>query len=261
MGAETVDVERAREMPGLRLVLTAGVPGPWGEGAKGVFHAKGIPFVRVAQEAGRPNDALHEWTGHRNAPVAVYEDEAPRTTWSEILWLAERIRPAPSLLPADPELRVRCVGLAHELMGEGGFGWSRRLMLLGVSMGDATEPPEAMEPVIGRMVRQYGYHPDLAKAAPARVAAILGVLSRQLASQRAAGERYLIGDALSVLDLHWAAMAALIAPLPHEVCPMPEMLRGLYGDPGPEVADALDPALLEHRDFIYQNHMEYPVVL
>jgi len=46
------EVERAREMPGLRLVLTTGVPGPWGEAAKGIFHAKRIPFTRVAQTAG-----------------------------------------------------------------------------------------------------------------------------------------------------------------------------------------------------------------
>jgi glutathione S-transferase len=261
VGVEYVDVERARALPGLRLVLTTGVPGPWGEAAKGVFHAKGIPFVRVAQDAGRPNDALYAWTGHRNAPVAVLDDERPRTTWSEILWLAERLRPEPSLVPADPDLRVRCFGLAQELMGENGFGWCRRLMLLALSMGEATEPPEALRPVLGRLVAQYGYSHEAAQVAPTRVAAILGVLSRQLASQRAAGKRYLIGDALSAVDLYWAAMAALVCPLPHEVCPMPESLRGLYGDPGSQVADALDPALLEHREFIYQNHMEYPIAL
>ena len=56
-------------------------------------------------------------------------------------------------------------------------------------------------------------------------------------------------------------MAALVAPLPAEVCAMPEMLRGLYADPGPRVAAALDPALLEQRDRIYREHMEFPLVL
>jgi hypothetical protein len=42
---------------------------------------------------------------------------------------------------------------------------------------------------------------------------------------------------------------------------MPEMLRGLYGNPGPIVAKALDPALLEHRDRVYREHMEYPLAL
>src|ERR1700752_3766011 len=117
-------------MPGLRLVLTTGVPGPWGEAAKGIFHAKGIPFARVAQSAGADNDEIFAWTGHRNAPTAMYDDEPARTSWREILWLAERLRPQPALLPDDPEERVRCLGLSEELMGVGGFGWCRRLMLL-----------------------------------------------------------------------------------------------------------------------------------
>ena len=56
-------------------------------------------------------------------------------------------------------------------------------------------------------------------------------------------------------------MAALVAPLPADVCAMPEMLRGLYANPGPRVAAALDPALLEHRDRIYREHMEFPLAL
>lgn len=261
MGAEYVDVERARALPGLRLAITAGVPGPWGEAAKGVFHAKGIPFERVRQAGGESNDALYAWTGHRNAPVAVYENEPPRTGWAEILWLAERLRPEPALVPADPDDRVLCLGLAHELMGENGFGWCRRLMLFQVSMGDSDVPPEPLRPVLGRMLEQYRYSRAAAEAAPARVAQTLTLLSRQLAAQRAAGKRYLIGDQLSAVDVYWAAMAALVAPLPPDACAMPEMLRGLYANPGPCVADALDPALLLHRDRIYREHMEFPVAL
>jgi glutathione S-transferase len=261
VGSVYVEIETAREMPGLRLVLTTGVPGPWGEAAKGIFHAKGIPFTRVAQTAGADNDAIFAWTGHRNAPVAIYDDEPGRTTWREILWLAERISPEPSLLPADPEDRVRCLGLAEELMGVGGFGWNRRLMLLRSGMGDSDTPPEAMRATLGRMARQYGYSRAAADAAPERVAQTLSVLSRQLAAQREAGRRYLIGDRVSAVDIYWAAMAALVAPLPAEFCAMPEMLRGLYGNPGPTVAKALDPALLEHRDRVYREHMEFPLAL
>jgi glutathione S-transferase len=259
--AEYVDVERAREMPGLRLALTTGVPGPWGEAAKGVFHAKGIPFTRVAQTVGADNDALFAWTGHRNAPVAVYEGELPRTTWSEILWLAERIQPEPSLVPADPEDRVRCFGLAQELMGIGGFGWSRRLMLIRPGMGDSDTPPEAMRGTFGRMIHQYGYSRAAADAAPARVAGILDLLAKQLAQQRGVGRRHLIGDRLSALDIYWAAMANMVAPLPVEVCATPEMMRGMYANTGPVVAAALDPALIDHRDRIYREHMEFPLAL
>jgi glutathione S-transferase len=259
--AEYVDAERARAMPGLRLALTTGVPGPWGEAAKGVFHAKKISFVRVAQTAGADNDALYAWTGYRNAPVAVYEDEPPRTAWAEILWLAERLAPEPSLLPADPDDRVRCLGLAEELLGVGGFGWNRRLMLLRPGMGDSDTPPEAMRATLGRMARQYGYSRAAADSAPRRVTQILGVLSRQLSAQRAKGRRYLIGERLSAVDVYWAAMAGMVAPLPADVCAMPEMMRGFYGNQGPEIAAALDPALLEHRDRIYREHMEFPLAL
>ncbi len=259
--ADYIDVETARAMPGLRLVLTAGLPGPWGEAAKGIFHAKGISFARVAQSAGLDNEELFAWTGHRNAPVAVYEDEPPRAGWADILWLAERLRPEPALVPADPEQRVLCLGLSHELMGENGFGWCRRLMLLKKSLGDAEEPPEALRPVLGRMVRQYGYRRAAAEAASARVADILRLLSRRLAAQRAAGSRYLVGDRLSVVDIYWAAMAALVSPLPEEVCAMPASLRALYGDPGERIAAVLDPALLDHRDFVYREHMEFPLAL
>ena len=259
--AEYVDVERARTLPGLRLVLTKGVPGPWGEAAKGIFHAKGIPFTRVAQAAGADNDELFAWTGHRNAPVAMYEDEPARTGWAEILWLAERLRPQPALLPADPEDRVRCLGLAEELMGVGGFGWNRRLMLLRPGMGDSDTPPEAMRATLGRMARQYGYSRAAADAAPERVVQILAILARQLAAQRVSGRRYLVGDRVSAVDVYWAAMAAMVSPLPAEVCAMPEMMRQMYGNPGPIVAKALDPALLEHRDRIYREHKEFPLAL
>ncbi len=261
MAGVYIDVARARAMPGLRLALTTGVPGPWGEAAKGIFHAKGIPFSRVAQSMGADNDALFAWTGHRNAPIAMYENEPARTGWAEILWLAERLQPEPALVPADLDDREVCFGLAQELMGENGFGWCRRLMLLRPGMGDSDTPPEAMRATLGRMARQYGYSRVAADAAPERVAQILEVMSRRLGAQRAAGRRYLVGDRLSALDIYWAAMAALVAPLPAEVCAMPEMLRGLYANPGPRVARALDPALLEHRDRIYREHMEFPLAL
>ena len=140
--AEYVGVAEARDMSGLRLVLTAGVPGPWGEAAKGIFHVKRIPFVRVRQEAGAEDPALREWTGQTSAPVAAWNDERLRTTSLEILLLAERLRPKPALLPRDPEERALAIGLCHELVGEEGLGWNRRLMLFREAMGAAAEAAE-----------------------------------------------------------------------------------------------------------------------
>lgn len=71
---EYVAPKVARTMPGLKLALTTGVPGPWSESAKSILYVKKIPYVPVAQIAGAPNEDLVAWTGHRNAPVAVFEE-------------------------------------------------------------------------------------------------------------------------------------------------------------------------------------------
>jgi glutathione S-transferase len=256
-----IEAEEARGLAGLRLVITEGVPGPWGEAAKGVFRVKDIPFAKVRQRAGQSNDALFDWTGHRNAPIAVHGDEPPRTDWLAILLLAERLAPEPSLIPADPRQRVLHFGLCHELMSEGGFGWCRRLMLFQRSAGDDGRPQPSMRPVLGRMFRQYGYSAEAARRAPARAAEILRLLSEQLAAQRAQGHAYLMGPRLTALDVYWAAMAGLAAPLPPEQCPMSEGMRGVYAAITPEIEAALDPELLALRDRVYAEHLGLPVDL
>ena len=72
-----ISVVEARAREGLRLVLTAGVPGPWGEAAKALVNYKEIPWVAVRQGAGGRNADLAEWTGQTSAPVAVYDDLPP----------------------------------------------------------------------------------------------------------------------------------------------------------------------------------------
>jgi glutathione S-transferase len=258
---EWIDVATARKLPGLRLVITSGVPGPWGEAAKGLFHVKGIAYARVRQDVGRENDELFAWTGLRNAPIAVYEDEPARSGWAEILFLAERLRPTPSLIPADPGERALMFGLAHELMGENGLGWCRRLMLFHEMMGGADEPPPALRGVLGRMLRQYRYRREDALAAPARVAQILRLLSQRLRAQQEQGRAYLMGAQLTALDIYWAAMAALLDPLPPALCKLPEGLRKSYTATQPEIVAALDPALIELRDTIYERFLELPIEL
>ncbi len=51
----------------------------------------------------------------------------------------------------------------------------------------------------------------------------------------------------------------MIDPLPAAQCPMPEMLRAGYRLNDPELAAAADPILLEHRDFIYREHLRVPL--
>jgi len=112
---------------------------------------------------------------------------------------------------------------------------------------------------IRRLADKYGYGADVAAAAPARVAEILRLLSERLRAQRDRGSRFFIGDALTALDIHWAAFAALLSPLPAAQCAMPEFLRGQYelAEGGPRAA--ADPILLEHRDAIYRDFLQLPL--
>ena len=251
-----VPIDEAKAMSGLRLVLTA-IPGPpWTEAAKAVFHVKRIPYVPVAQQPMVTNDALRAWTGHENAPIAVYENEKARAGWAEILFLAERLVPEPRLIPPAPEDRILMFGLAHEICGEDGLGWNRRHVMV----SDAYERQHGVSKDIGDYLAvRYGYGAAAAKRAPARVAEILRSLAKQLRAQRERGRRFLVGDSLSALDLYWATFAVLLQPLPPAECPMPDFLRTSYtvGD-GP-IKDALDPALLEHRDRIYREHLALPI--
>jgi glutathione S-transferase len=249
-----IEIEEARTRGGMRLVLTAGVPGPWGEAAKNIFWVKKIKYVPVRQIPGESEKALAAWTAQTSAPVAVYEDERPRSSWAEILYLAERLAPTPSLIPSNPSLRIEMFGLCHELCGETGLGWQRRLMLLNPMLaGGAAGGVPALLGV------KYGYSPGAGASAPERCAEILRGLSDTLQRQRERGRRYFVGDALSALDLYWAAFAALVDPLPHELCPMNEGMRAAYTLRDEGVLSALDPVLLEHRDYIYREYLQLPL--
>ncbi|MGH7822208.1 MAG: hypothetical protein ACREQ9_20795 [Candidatus Binatia bacterium] len=245
-------------MPGLRLVLTAIAGPPWSEAAKAVFHVKRIAYAPVAQQPQLTNEDLREWTGLTNAPIAVYGDERPRAGWADILFLAERLAPEPRLIPAEPEERIRFFGLAHEICGEDGFGWNRRHLMIREALdpeGRGGAPREIAEYLAAR----YDYGEAAASRAPARIAEILRALSRQLREQRERGRRFLVGASFSALDLYWAAFAALVKPLPPESCRMPQWLRTSYTIEDAELGAAVDPALLEHRDRIYRDHLELPI--
>lgn len=250
-----VDVATARGLSGARLALTSGVPGPWSEVAKYILGVKRIPFVAVKQDGGQANEALVAWTGHRNAPVLVYNDEPARARWDEILLLAERIQPEPGLVPRGSAERARMFGLAHEICSEGGLGWSRRLMMFEQAPDEDPRRTEAL----ATMRRSYGVTPTTVRAAPARVADILGTLAAALEAQEKRGSAYFIGDGLTALDLYWAAFSALIKPLPEADCPMPALVRQWYGAIGPVVEAAVSPILLSHRDMIYSRHLTLPL--
>ena len=255
--ADYIEIDTAKHMNGLRLVLTAGAPGaPWTEAAKAVFDVKAIPYARVAQRTGSTDAALRDWTGHPNAPIAMYENERARAGWLEILHLAERLAPAPRLIPADARDRVLMFGLANELNSEDGLVWCRRLMMFDQAASTTGAPLGGFVALRGR---DYGYVPEDARRAPQRVLEVLQLFADQLRAQRALDRRFLVGAALSAVDLYWATMSAIVSPLPQEQCPMPKGLRAAYEGSPESIRTAIDPALIEHRDFIYRTYLTLPV--
>jgi glutathione S-transferase len=256
MSFEYVSVEEAIARRGLRMVVVGGVPSPWGEAAKGILHIKGIDWaaVRLAYDS----DALRAWAGQRSGPVAMFDDEPPRSTWSEILLLAERLAPEPSLLPVDLESRARVLELSHEICGEGGLNWTRRLQLVHLGLnGEGGFHPR----VAAYLGKKYGHSAETGAAAQARVVQLLEKYTAILEAQRSAGSAYFIGDRVTAVDVYAAAAMALFAPLPHEHCPMDAASRAAFELLDPATAAALDPILLAHRDMMFAKHLKLPLSL
>ncbi|CAN7639442.1 hypothetical protein LJR219_005012 [Phenylobacterium sp. LjRoot219] len=88
---------------------------------------------------------------------------------------------------------------------------------------------------------------------------IMKGLATQLHNQKAAGSDYLVGRRLSACDIHWAALSLFVSPLEPERCLMPDFMRENYTHLTPELAAGLDPILLEHRDRVYQRHVNLPL--
>jgi glutathione S-transferase len=256
MAFRYISVEEAIPRKGLRMVVVSRIPSPWGEAAKGIFHVKGIDWaaVRLVYD----NEALKEWAGQRSGPVAVYEQERPRSGWAEILLLAERLAPSPSLLPADPAERALVFGLAHEICGEAGLGWSRRLQMVHAGLNNAGGFSERVAKYLGK---KYSYTPEAGAASGARVASLLGMLAARLKAQRKAGSSYYVGNALTAADIYAATMVAMFRPFPPEQCDMEAATRAAFELRDPVTDAALDPVLFEHRDMMYARHLELPLSL
>ena len=256
--SDYLEVEAAKLLSGLRLVLSRYTPGPWGEAAKNIFNVKGIPYVRVSQYAGLPNEELKAWTGMNNAPIAIYNDEAPVGTWYGILNLAERLSAEPPLIPAYEEERARMFGLCHEVCGEDGLTWNRRLIM--VAAWDKFGTP-ADAPMRNKMKAQYGHSDAALKRANSRVLAILRHLTDTVRRQKEKGSPYLIGNRLSAADIHFSTSLATMAPLPPDQCEMDKGIRAIYETNEPEIVAALDPVILKFREYQYEKHLSLPLDL
>ena len=248
-----ISITQARDAAGLRIAGLRGIPSPWTEAAKGIFHVKRLPCLYAAQSKEDPDGALVAWAGDVGIPVVAYEKEKLRTGWAEILLLAERLQPEPALIPNDVDDRALMFGLSHEICGEMGLGWAYRLVMIQQSLGhggSSNFPPN----VASYLGQRYGLNPTHALVAKARTIDLLRMLSRRIE-----GRRYLIGNALSAADIYWATFANLIIPLPEHELPAIPMIRAAYTCGDADIVSAISSELHALQRRVYDDHLELPV--
>ena len=253
-----INIAAAREASGLRMACLRGVPSPWTEAAKGIFHVKGLDCQYAAQGDEDVENAISAWAGDSSVPVVAFANEPLRTGWLEILLLAERLAPQPGLIPADPEARAWMLGLAQEICGPLGFGWCVRLEMLRLGMSHADDgggrgfPPE----VTSRLASKYGFNPTDVGLGRTRIVEVLKLLDSALAERD-----YLVGDTLTALDVYWATFANLPIPLPGELLPAVSFIRKVYTSEDAELLGAISARLRAHQRNVYEQHLELPVPL
>ena len=248
-----LSIQEARQTTGLRLVCTQGVPAPWGMAAKACFKLRGVDFALVQQLPTESNDELLEWTRHRNAPIAIYNDEPPRVRWHEIVQLAERLGSGAPLIPSDINTRMEVVGFVSEMADPYGFAWNLRL--LGMKVMHENIGDEALENPI---FSQYEYTPEAADRALALIQEFLDLLASRIKSQQASGSSYLFGDTLSVADIYWAYFSLMLDSMTAEKNPASAQYRQQIDVMASQVG-AVDPVLITFRDQIFDRYLDVPL--
>lgn len=244
-----VGTEEGKAARGLRVTIVRNTPSPWGEAVKGMLHVKGLDWVPVNFD-GQDADLVN-WTGEASAPVAMYEDEAPKSGAVEIMQLIERLAPEPVLVPDG----VDVAQMTEDLLGNGGLAWSRRLQQVHVGLSGGGGFSGG---VSGYLAAKYGYEASEGESYGARVIALL----EQFAAQLAASEGpYLLGREMCAADIQLACTMALFAPLPGEVCAMHPRARAAFETMDEATRAVVVPELLAHRDHMYAQHLETPLRL
>jgi len=246
-----VDLSEAIKMEGLRIVIVKAMPSAWGVAAKALIEFKEIDFVVAYQIPMAENPELLAWSGVNSGPVVAWNKETPINRWNDILFLLERLSPQKRLVPENPVERIKVLGLSHEICGELGFGWNRRL--------DLSRP--AADGVVSEFGKKYGYREEDAAVANARVIALMKEMAKMLYSQRDKGRDYLIGEHVTAVDFYWAAFSNFVSLQPQEVCPINPDARPMFENTPNEIMEALDPILIEHRDRIMDKHYKIPLEL
>jgi len=256
---EFIPLEKAAAMTnGTRVTFIPGMPALYAEALKNICFVKGIPLIRalhpmmgIDRETGEDRQArLYELTSQTSIPTMFHDEERPRNVWSEQLALAERIGApgAPKLIPDDFEQRVEVFGLCAMVLGEDGLVWNMRIM--------ADSP----------LAQKYGYSEEASAAAPGKVAEGLKLIDRRLAAQEQKGSRYIVGDAVTALDIYWATMSLSVLPAPPDIMPVTKQNKGMlkfFSMNGqiPVIAEALTQRIEAHQRYILTTYCETPAVL
>ncbi|MFT4563968.1 MAG: glutathione S-transferase [Gammaproteobacteria bacterium] len=251
---EILEIGDLRERSGLRIVLVAGAPSPWGQAAKAMIEFKGLDYSAGHLIPGDANSEVVEWSGVNSGPVVAWNDEKPIDRWNDILFLLERLAPNKPLVPDDPQDRVEFFGMAHEINGEFGLGWNRRLMMFGPIL-ESGQAPDGMK----LMGDKYNYNKTDAELASRRIVGTLTQLSNRLKKQKAAGSNYFIGSSPTAMDFYWTAFSNLVEIISWEKIPVAEPMRPLFDQGDPAIAAAFDSMLREHRDRFFDQYFKSPM--
>lgn len=254
------DFESIQQQAGLRMVVVKGIPSPWSEAAKGIFQVKQLEWTACYHDPS--SREMSAFTGSRSAPVALYNDETPLISSLDILMLAERLKPNIALLPQDPEQREEALAWCQLICGENGLGWNRRLDsvhkgLNGLSIDEGGYP----QPIAGYLAKKYGYQAEQANTYAEQTISILTRLAEQLKAQSKKGSQYYLGNSISAVDIYSATFMACFKPLSEDSCPMYPPVRAVFEALDEATKAALDPILLQHRDYIYQSYLALPLSL
>ena len=271
-GSGWLSVAEARATTGLRVTDSPYWGAWWAQALRGVLYVKGIPYQKVVHPPFSDTDPdaqseLRAWTGQTSVPTMVYNDgsalgDIVRNDWLNQLMLAEQIAPEPSLIPGTPELRMKMIGLAHELMSPQGFLWNCRLA--GREVSFEGEMSDRQRDVFGGDQLLGGKYSFNGKpGTPLQNAKeCLGLLGAQLDENTARfGGPYLVGDTLSALDVYWAYASNSVRILPPDQLPVMRFNRAMYPAMNEALAPACSDRLLEHRDAMFATHLECPVVV
>ena len=191
---------------------------------------------------------INDWQALYSA--MFYDDERPRNVWIEQLALAERIgtKDSPKLIPDSFEHRVDMFGLCAIILGEDGLTWNMRILI---------DTP---------LAQKYGYSEEASSSAPEKISEVITLIDRRLEAQEKQGSRYLVGDALTAVDIYWATMSMTILPVPLEIMPKTKQNQGMLmyfaaNSEIPEIANALTERIKDHQQYILTTYCETPAVL